>query len=185
MSNEIWFLHRLWVCLSMSVVYFLATPAAGHHWWLLPPFNQREPWAGSELVQPANLLRMDLLFPGHERHCRITSFSHCTRLQFPSIARNNNGRLHRLFYFWICITALSSKHAWSLGHYCYNLASVSENILFILLGTHQIMLHYLWLLIMADISSFSWPLVTIIPPPAPDIRGFLLWTRKVLVLLWN
>lgn len=138
--------------------------------------------AGSGLVQMLvqswlnleTFLRDGLIFHRHESCCRVTSLSHCIRLQFPSIARNNDGRLHRLFYFWICITALSSKHAWSSGHCCYNLASVSENLLFILLGTHQIMPHDLRLLKMAVFSGFSWPLVTIIPPPAPDIRGSLL-----------
>lgn len=50
--------------------------------------------AGSELVQPVNLLKSALLFQEHESYRRVSSLSHYMS-SIPSIARNNRPTLKK------------------------------------------------------------------------------------------
>lgn len=82
-----------------------------------PFFNQSAPSArsGLNLDQPASLLRTVLLVHQHESHRRLTSFSHCIRLQrnvIMELGPNNTTSALYMCCSWVCTAAVSSKHDW-------------------------------------------------------------------------
>lgn len=84
---------------------------------ITPFFNQSAPSArsGLNLDQPVSLLRTVLLVHQHESHRRLTSFSHCIRLQrnvIMELGPNNTTSALYMCCSWVCTAAVSSKHDW-------------------------------------------------------------------------